>query len=59
MKKSTEKPQKIEQKIVKQQQIAPTIVNGRIKVRFLNGKEYEYVAVLAKKLVDKGAAQYI
>lgn len=59
MKKQTEKPKKVEQTIVKPQQIAQTIVNGRVKVRFHNGKEHEYVAVLAKKLVDAGAAQYI
>lgn len=32
---------------------------GLIKVQFPNGKIHEYMPLLAKKLVDKQAAQYI
>lgn len=32
---------------------------GLIKVQFQNGKIHEYMPLLAKKLVDKQAAQYI
>lgn len=40
--------------------VEPTISKkGLIKVQFPNGKIHEYMPLLAKKLVDKQAAQYI